>query len=364
MAKDDAANSNPRAVTVAGRSVRVSIVAAVVALLVLVLGAGGVYAYDSAHKDQIANGVMVGGVDVGGLDRDQAAQRIRRRLVSPLHQPVKVKLGSETYTLPPKRLKIRANVEAMVDQAIDESQSGGVPGRFIREVTGGNVDKSVQPQVSYSKPAVRNFVSYVGKKVDRDPQDASISATGDSLNVVPAANGRHLRQAKLTQSLSRSIESGVRNKQVNAHIAVTKPKVTTNNVASKYPTYLTLDRATFTLRFWKDLKLTKSYTVAVGQAGLETPEGLYDIQDKQVDPTWHVPNSSWAGSLAGTDVPPGPSNPIKARWMGIFNGAGIHGTDETYSIGQAISHGCVRMTIPDVEDLYDRVDVGTPIYIG
>jgi lipoprotein-anchoring transpeptidase ErfK/SrfK len=181
---------------------------------------------------------------------------------------------------------------------------------------------------------------------------------------VPAANGRVLQQAKLTQSLSKAIENGGRNKRVNAHVLISKPQVTTQNVASKYPTYLTLDRATYTLRFWKNLKLTKSYTVAVGQAGLETPEGLYGIQSKEVDPTWHVPNSSWAGSLAGTDVPPGPSNPIKARWMGIFNGAGIHGTDETWSIGQAVSHGCVRMTIPDVEDLYDRVDVGTPIYIG
>ena len=50
--------------------------------------------------------------------------------------------------------------------------------------------------------------------------------------------------------------------------------------------------------------------------------------------------------------------------MGIFNGAGIHGTDDTGSLGSAASHGCVRMAIPDVIDLYDRVDVGTPIYIG
>ena len=50
--------------------------------------------------------------------------------------------------------------------------------------------------------------------------------------------------------------------------------------------------------------------------------------------------------------------------MGIFDGAGIHGTDETYSLGTAASHGCVRMAIPDVIDLYDRVEVGTPIYIG
>ena len=82
-----------------------------------------------------------------------------------------------------------------------------------------------------------------------------------------------------------------------------------------------------------------------------------------MNPSWHVPNSDWAGSLAGTVVPPGPSNPIKARWMGIYDGAGIHGTDATSSIGTAASHGCIRMTVPDVIDLYPRVPIGTPVLI-
>ncbi len=140
--------------------------------------------------------------------------------------------------------------------------------------------------------------------------------------------------------------------------------MTAKEVAAEYPSYLTLDRSTFTLRLWEHLKPAKSYTVAVGMEGLETPEGLYHIQEKQENPSWHVPNSAWAGSLAGQVIPPGPADPIKARWMGIYEGAGIHGTEETSSLGSAASHGCVRMAIPDVEELYDRVEVGTPIYIG
>lgn len=68
--------------------------------------------------------------------------------------------------------------------------------------------------------------------------------------------------------------------------------------------------------------------------------------------------------LAGQTIPPGPANPIKARWMAIYEGAGIHGTEETASLGSAASHGCVRMAIADVEGLYDEVEVGTPIFIG
>src|SRR5205085_97166 len=104
--------------------------------------------------------------------------------------------------------------------------------------------------------------------------------------------------------------------------------------------------------FFKRLKLKSTYTIAVGRAGLETPAGLYHIQDKEVNPSWHVPNSPWAGALAGRVIPPGPDDPIKARWMGVSAGAGIHGTADIGSLGTAASHGCIRMSIPDVEQLY------------
>jgi lipoprotein-anchoring transpeptidase ErfK/SrfK len=77
-----------------------------------------------------------------------------------------------------------------------------------------------------------------------------------------------------------------------------------------------------------------------------------------------VPTSSWAGELAGRVIPPGPENPIKARWMGIYDGAGIHGTDARGSIGTNASHGCIRMLIEDVVELYDKVPVGAPVYIA
>jgi len=365
---DGAGGSGParrgRAVTVAGRRVGVLVLAAGIGLLLVIGLSVGAYAYDRAHQDQIADGVKVGGVDVGGLNRSQATRRLQRRLVAPLHRPVVVELGGERFRLPASHLEVRANVKGMVDEAISASQSWGVPGRVFRDLTGASVDTTVTPQVSYSRAAVRRFAEHVARKVDRSPHDATVAPSGDSLNVVPAENGRTLKLAKLRHSLKHSVEGGGRNKLVRAHVVIAKPKVTTGEVASAYPVYLTLDRASFTLRLWNHLKLTKSYSVAVGQQGLETPAGLYHIQDKQVNPSWHVPDSAWAGSLAGQTIPPGPEDPIKARWLGIFNGAGIHGTDETWSIGQAVSHGCVRMTIPDVIDLYPRVPVGTPIYIG
>jgi lipoprotein-anchoring transpeptidase ErfK/SrfK len=119
------------------------------------------------------------------------------------------------------------------------------------------------------------------------------------------------------------------------------------------------------VRLWKNLELAAEYPIAVGQPAYPTPYGLFSIANKQVDPVWSVPNSDWAGELAGTTVAGGTAaNPLKARWMGVTDGVGFHGTSEDYSIGTAASHGCMRMHVSDIIELYDQVPVGTPVYIG
>ena len=339
-------------------------IAALIAALLLVLVVGGAYAYDSSQKDQIANGVTIGGVDVSGLDEEEAAKKVRRKLLTPLQHPLQVKFAGETWKLPGQKLKIRADVDAAVAEAVEDSQEGGLPGRLVRYVSGGEVDESITPQVAYSEPAVNRFVRHVAEEVNSEPKNADVEPSGDSLEVVAGEPGRKLRDNLLEKDLKVAVLNANAPHTIRAEVHSIAPEVTKQEVAAEYPSYLTLDRSTFTLRLWKHLKLAKTYTVAVGMEGLETPEGLYAIQEKEENPVWHVPTSSWAGDLAGQTIPPGPSNPIKARWMGIYEGAGIHGTEETYSLGSAASHGCIRMAIPDVEELYDQVEVGTPIFIG
>ena len=344
-----------------GRKTRIALIAGVLVLLVFV---GVALAYDSSQSDTIADGVTIGGVDVGGMDEAEAKRAVQRQLLAPLRHSLKVAYDGESWKLDGATLKVHANLGRAVEEALDQSRSGGLPGRLVRYVTGGSVDESVPARIAYSQRAVNRFVRHVADEVDREAQNADVSASGSSLEVTPAKYGRKLRDNLLARQLRAAVLNAGAEHTIAARTHPVKPQVTAKEVAAEYPSYLTLDRATFTLRLWEHLKPAKTYTVAVGQEGLETPEGLYAIQEKQVNPSWHVPNSAWAGDLAGTVIPPGPADPIKARWMGIYEGAGIHGTDETSSLGTAASHGCVRMAIPDVEELYDRVEVGTPIYIG
>jgi lipoprotein-anchoring transpeptidase ErfK/SrfK len=204
----------------------------------------------------------------------------------------------------------------------------------------------------------------VRRAIDRAPRDASISYGADSIGEVASRPGTAIDAARLRGEVVDALVHPSASRTIQLAVRPVAPKVTEAQLAAEYPSIILVDRGNFRLRLFKNLKLVHTYTIAVGRVGLETPAGLYHIQDKQVNPSWHVPNSSWAGALAGKVIPPGPQDPIKARWMGIYNGAGIHGTDELSSLGSAASHGCIRMAIPDVIALYPQVSVGTPVYIA
>lgn len=104
---------------------------------------------------------------------------------------------------------------------------------------------------------------------------------------------------------------------------------------------------------------------AVGDVEDPTPIGSFRIRDKRIDPVWYVPKSiREERPELGLQVPPGPENPLGSRWMRIGNSSyGIHGTNTRWSIGREATHGCVRLFEDDVQQLFERTPVGTPLRI-
>lgn len=337
------------------------LVAAIV--LALLGGAVAAYAYDSSRDDVIAKGVTIAGVDVGGMRADLARRVVAQELKPALERPIYVTNERTRFKLSAEDARLRADVRAMVEDALAESRDGNIVTRLARDLTDGEESALVAPRVTYSSDAVRRFVHRVSRRLHRPPRDARLDFP--ELKRVKERPGIEVKRAQLEERVEQTLSVADAERAVEAPVTLRQPKVTRADLVKKYPTLLVVDRDKFQLRHYKRLKLVKSYTVAIGQVGYDTPAGMYHIQNKAVNPAWSVPNSDWAGSLAGTVVPAGsPDNPIKARWLGIYDGAGIHGTDQTWSLGTAASHGCVRMSIPEVIELYDRVRVGAPIYIA
>jgi len=102
------------------------------------------------------------------------------------------------------------------------------------------------------------------------------------------------------------------------------------------------------------------YPVAIGKDGWETPTGRFQVIDMQTDPHWQHP-------ITRADVPPGHDNPLGSRWIAFLpmpDGViGFHGTYQTELLGQAVSHGCIRMQNADIEALFSHLRVGVPVIV-
>ena len=334
-------------------------------LAVLVVLGSALYAYDHARANEIAPGVKVGGVALAGLTPDQARARLEREILQPLEQPIVVHHADKTWTLGSREARLRADLGAMVDEALARSRTGNIFARSWRSLRGERTNENLRPTVQYSDAAVIRLLDKVRRSVERPAKDATVKIDAEGVDTIPGVEGLAVAASQLHRQIGAAITSTTASRTFVAKTRHTQSKVTTADLKRRYDTVIVVNRSQFRLRLFKQLENTQTFGIAVGQVGLETPAGQYTIANKAINPAWHVPNSAWAGKLAGKVIPgDDPTNPIKARWLGIFDGVGIHGTSDDASIGSNASHGCIRMHIPDVEKLYDEVPVGSAVYIA
>ncbi|MCP2726884.1 L,D-transpeptidase [Limnofasciculus baicalensis] len=111
--------------------------------------------------------------------------------------------------------------------------------------------------------------------------------------------------------------------------------------------------------YWGNKRIS-SYPVAIGQKGWETPTGTFKVLKKIRNPVWVQP-------ITEKHIPVGIDNPLGDRWIGFWaderHQIGFHGTNDEKLVGQAISHGCLRMRNQDIRALYNQVTLGTPVIV-
>lgn len=105
----------------------------------------------------------------------------------------------------------------------------------------------------------------------------------------------------------------------------------------------------------------RSYPIAIGQSGWETPTGQFRVQHMQRDPDWIHPLTD--EKIPNQDL----RNPLGRHWIGFWtdgrNWIGFHGTPQPNSVGYALSHGCLRMRDLDIDEIYYQVSTGTPVIV-
>ncbi|MDX1920446.1 MAG: L,D-transpeptidase [Candidatus Caenarcaniphilales bacterium] len=128
--------------------------------------------------------------------------------------------------------------------------------------------------------------------------------------------------------------------------------------------YVEIDLIQRKLHYRTTSKVIKTYPIGVSKSkDFLTPTGVFQVLEMDDRPGWLHPYKK------GVKIPPGPGNPLGTRWIGFYKNStlnqsyGIHGTNQPNSVGKFVSHGCIRMKIPDSEELYRVVHVGTPVVV-
>ena len=332
-----------------------------IALGLVLLGGGTAYAayrYDAASADRILPGVTVAGIDVGEMTRQEAISAVKEAVEPSLDRTVTIRAGGRAWHVTPAELGTRAPVGRLVSRAIEISESHSWPSRVFHRVFDRPVDGSFDVGFRYRPGRVARFVKTIADEVAVDPTNASVDYLNGHLVLNRPEFGRTLRvenaRAALLEALRGSEQS------VKLGLKRLEPEVTKQDLGQT----IVVDLSGLKLQLYDGLRLRKTYPVAAGQPQYPTPPGEWTVIDKAENPTWVNPAPDGWGAGLPASIPGGPSNPLGTRAIYLdAPGIRIHGTSSSSSIGTYASHGCVRMYMSDVEELYELVDVGATVHI-
>jgi hypothetical protein len=311
----------------------------------------------AAQEPVIPPGAKAAGLDIGGQTLSQAAATLDIAFSATLAAPLEFRVAGHRKRLKPAAIGFGFDPYRTAERAYDAAIA-------TPPAPDGTYPVDVPLHVTYDSAKLAAFTVALDRASRVRPRRARLRMTVRRMKVRRARMGWSIDEKALALSLDPLLADPHAARIVRVERERVHPKVNVIDLRRQNRVVLTIDRASFKLRYFKNLKLRRTYGIAVGAPGYETPTGRFAIHNKAVNPAWSAPDEPWAGAYRNEVVAGGsPENPLKARWMGIVGGVGIHGTAAEYSIGTAASHGCIRMRVADVIDLYPRVPLGTAVLI-
>lgn len=319
-------------------------------------GAGyAAYQHDTALRGRLPAGAEIAGVDVSRLDRTTAVAVVTDRVEREWDRPATVTVGSRDYTTTLRKLGVQHDVDAAVDRAFATASSGNWLTRAWRRLTGGTAAPREDVRLTaYDERALTRLAERIAKEQAVAPVDGGVRLAGGWLAFDQPRTGWSADTRAVVAAFKAALDDG---KPRTVDLTAVAPK------SGAVDTAILVRAGENKLYLYKQGKVFKTYGVATGAPRYATPTGRFEITLKRYLPTWVNPWSKWSMNEPAS-IGPGPNNPLGTRALNInAPGIRIHGTPAWNSIGYSVSHGCIRMRMPDVEDLYERVSVGTPVFI-
>lgn len=299
-------------------------------------------------EPRVAAGVTLAGVPVAGLSRAELLERIDARIARPLARRLTVRVADKRVSVLPRDAGVAVKPDLLAARALASRPNTAIP---------------VVPTLRAS--AAPDLVQRTADAAWHAPVNSRVIYRIRYLRATRSRPGRKLVQrGRLQARIVAALLSPTGTRELRAMTGEVRPEINARRLRQITGAIVTVSRSERRARLFSHFKLVRKYRVAVGQGGYPTPRGLFAVKLKQVNPSWSVPNSGWAGELAGQTIPGGDSrNPIVSRWIGFTGAVGFHGTNDLSSLGSSASHGCIRMAPWAVRHLYRRVRIGTPVFV-
>ncbi len=332
---------------------------AIVLPVTLVLGLAGtlgVMAIDRNAQRTLPSGAFIQGVDVGGLRFDDAVARVREKVEAPLRRPVKLTVDTFQTQTSPWDLGYRVDVPGAVHEAMGSRRSGNVLSRVSSQLFSSGGAPFLELRPAWGPGSLDQVLAEAGKAVGTPPKDADIDVSTGWVRIVPEKAGKEID----VEASKKAVIDGVTLGDSTVRLVARPLKAAPDPTLSK----VILVRAGENMLYlYENGQIVKQWPVATGAKGYLTPEGIWRITDKIVNPSWHNPGSAWARGLPAV-IGPGPNNPLGTKALRLSAPAIlIHATANRGSIGYSESHGCIRMTEENEAELFSLVGVGTRVAV-
>jgi lipoprotein-anchoring transpeptidase ErfK/SrfK len=339
---------------------RKTAIAATILLTLVLLGVGGVawatYDYSQEYEGKLLPGTTIARVDVGGMTYEEAKAAVRGAVAPQLNRKVAIRWRGESWRATPRKLGARSNLAEVLSAAVQATEDASFFDRMRMRLFDDELKFERGVAITHPRRGARKLIDRIASAVNVEPRDATIDYSTGWVDVVPARNGYRLQKATSFQELMSSLRSD--DGQVPLSVKTLKPERT----AADFDQVLLVRIGENMLYLYENGKITNQWPIATGQPEYMTPTGMYSVTEKRYLPTWVNPAPDTWGASMPASIPPGPSNPLGLRALNWSAPAiRFHGTSATYSLGYNASHGCVRLSNDDVIQLYDMIDVGTPI---
>ncbi|MGZ4168917.1 MAG: hypothetical protein ACXVSA_19520, partial [Solirubrobacteraceae bacterium] len=166
---------SPGGVARALRSRRALVIAGLLLLVLLGAAAAAAYIDDQSHRDHIAPGVRIGGVDVGGLSVDAARARLIERAVAPRRRTLTVHGAGRTFVLSPGQSRLTADLDVALSRARADSRQGWIGARVLHDLKGDRLNERIALKLHYAPGVLPALVTRVAAAVHRAPRNASVT---------------------------------------------------------------------------------------------------------------------------------------------------------------------------------------------